>query len=86
MTVHVASRTDGSDVSTVRLPVHVIPLGISFEDLPGAVISAETAARLGVPAGQSQRYILRLGHPVTDAEEARRASRRSLRSTPTRGP
>jgi putative ABC transport system permease protein len=74
MTVHVASRTDGSDVSTVRLPVHVIPLGISFEDLPGAVISAETAARLGVPAGQSQRYILRLGHPVTEADAARVAA------------
>lgn len=74
MTVHVASRTDGSDVSAVRLPVHVIPLGISFEDFPGAVISAETAARLGVPAGQSQRYILRLDHPVTDADAARVAA------------
>lgn len=70
MTVHVASRTDGSDVSTVRLPVHVVPLGISFEDLPGAVISADTAARLGVPAGQAQRYLLRLGHPVTDEDAA----------------
>ncbi|MGH9442089.1 MAG: FtsX-like permease family protein, partial [Thermoanaerobaculia bacterium] len=74
MTVHVASRTDGSDVSTVRLPVHVVPLGISFEDLPGAVISAETAARLGVPAGQAQRYLLRLGHPGTDADAARVAA------------
>src|SRR4029077_20900280 len=70
MTVHVASNTDGSDISTARLPCRVIPLGISFEDLPGAVISAETAARLGVPAGQSQRYVFRLGHPVTDADAA----------------
>jgi putative ABC transport system permease protein len=74
MTVHVASRTDGSDVSTVRLPVHVIALGISFEDLPGAVISAQTAARLGVPAGQSERYVLRLGHPVTEEDAARVAA------------
>jgi putative ABC transport system permease protein len=74
VTVHVASTSDGSDVSKVRLPVHVISLGISFEDLPGAVISAGTAARLGVPAGQSQRYILRLGHPVTDADAARVAA------------
>lgn len=74
MTVHVASTSDGSEVSKVRLPVHVIPLGISFEDLPGAVISAETAARLGVPAGQSQRYVFRLGHPVTETDAARVAA------------
>lgn len=73
-TVHVASTTDGTDVSKARLPVHVVQLGISFEDLPGAVISAETAARLGVPAGQSQRYVFRLGHPVTEAEAARVAA------------
>jgi putative ABC transport system permease protein len=74
MTAHVASSTDGSEVSRLRLPVQVIPLGISFEDLPGAVISAETAARLGVPAGQSQRYVLRLGHPVTEEDAARVAA------------
>jgi putative ABC transport system permease protein len=74
MTVHVASTTDGSAVSKLRLPVHVVPLGISFEDLPGAMISAETAARLGVPAGQAQRYLLRLGHPVTDEDAARVAA------------
>jgi putative ABC transport system permease protein len=74
VTVHVASTSDGSEVSKVRLPVHVILLGISFEDLPGAVISAETAARLEVPAGQSQRYILRLGHPVTEEDAARAAA------------
>jgi putative ABC transport system permease protein len=74
VTVHVASTSDGSEVSKIRLPVHVIPLGMSFEDLPGAVISAETAARLGVPAGQSQRYILRLGHPVTEEDAARAAA------------
>ena len=73
-TVHVASTTDGTDVSKLRLPIHVVALGISFEDLPGAVISAETAARLGVPAGQSKRYILRLSHPVTEAEAARVAA------------
>ncbi len=74
MTLHVASTSDGSEVSRLRLPVHVISLGISFEDLPGAVISADTAARLGVPAGQSQRYVLRLGHPVTEADAARVAA------------
>jgi putative ABC transport system permease protein len=73
MTAHVASSIDGSEVSTLTLPVQVIALGISFEDLPGAVISPETAARLGVPVGQSQRYILRLGHAAT-AEDASRAA------------
>ena len=73
-TVHVASTTDGTDVSKVSLPVHVVQLAISFEDLPGAVISAETAARLGVPAGRSQRYVFRLGHPVTEGEAARVAA------------
>ncbi|HEY8829465.1 MAG TPA: FtsX-like permease family protein, partial [Candidatus Limnocylindria bacterium] len=74
VTAHVANATDGSEVSSLRLPVHVIALGISFEDLPGAVIAAQTAARLGVPVGQSQRYILRLGHPVTEEDAARAAA------------
>ena len=34
------------------------------------MISAQTAVRLGVPAGQSQRYILWLGHPGPDADAA----------------
>ena len=43
-------------------------------DLPGAVLSVETATRLGVSAGSSDRYVIRLGHPVTDADLARAAT------------
>jgi putative ABC transport system permease protein len=34
------------------------------------VVSAATASRLGIPTGHSERYILRLGHAVTDNDIA----------------
>jgi putative ABC transport system permease protein len=68
ITLHVESTTDGSTIASPVVPATVVVLGVTGEDLPGAVISAATASRLGIPTGHSERYLLRLGHPVTDAD------------------
>jgi putative ABC transport system permease protein len=70
VTVHIDNATDGSSIASPDVPATVVVLGVIGEDLPGAVISAATASRLGIPAGHSERYILRLGHAVTDADIA----------------
>jgi len=69
VTVHI-DPTDGSTGSKEVVPARVVALGVTGVDLPGAVIPLATAERLGIPAGQSQRYVLCLGHPVSDAELA----------------
>ena len=82
VTVHVMDN-QGAEVDSVTLPARVVVIGIDphaglaqmeLGDLPGAVLSATTATRLGVSAGQSDRYVIRLGHPVTDADLARAAA------------
>jgi len=69
VTIHIQT-TDGSKIANVVAPARVVALGVTAEDLPGAVISLATAARLEISAGHGDRYILRLGHPVTDGEIA----------------
>jgi len=73
VTVHVMDN-QGAEVDSVTLPARVVVTGIGAGDLPGAVLSATTATRLGVSAGLSDRYVIRLGHPVTDADLARAAA------------
>ncbi len=73
VTVHVMDN-QGAEVDSLTLPARVAVIGIGAGDLPGAVLSAETATRLGVSAGSSDRYVIRLGHPVTDADLARAAT------------
>ncbi|HEX7400424.1 MAG TPA: FtsX-like permease family protein, partial [Candidatus Limnocylindrales bacterium] len=73
VTVHVMDN-QGAEVDSVTLPARVVVTGIGAGDLPGAVLSATTATRLGVSAGLSDRYVIRLGHPVTDADLARAAT------------
>lgn len=80
VTLHIESTTDGSTIATPEVPATVVVIGVTGgaasgatflapgEDLPGAVISAATASRLGIPVGHSARFILRLGHAVTDGD------------------
>lgn len=70
VTLHIESATDGSSIASPDVPATVVVLGVMGEELPGAVISAATASRLGIPVGHSERYILRLGHAVTDGDIA----------------
>ena len=60
---------DGNrDEPGVELSTHVIVTGVSGGDLPSAVISEATAKRLGLVAGIPYRYVIRVSHPVTDAD------------------
>lgn len=62
----------GTRVSTAGLPVHVVATGLATVALPQAVVSAETARRLGlgVPT-RNTRYVVRLSRDVTDADLAK---------------
>lgn len=73
VTVHVVD-SQGAEVDSLTLPARVVVTGIGAVVLPGAVVSAKTATRLGVSAGSSFGYVIRLGHPVTDADLARAAA------------
>jgi putative ABC transport system permease protein len=66
VTIHITNTADNSTTSHL-VPARIVVLGTS-SDLPGAIIPAGLATKLGVPTGHANRYVLRLGHPVTDAE------------------
>lgn len=77
---HVAlqlTQTDGSVLESLDVPARDVAVGLVMGDLPGAVVSAETAARLDVVPSAAQanpapdRYLIRLDHPVTDDDQAR---------------
>lgn len=70
VTLHIESTTDGSTIANQDVSASVVVLGVTGEDLPGAVISPETASRFGIPVGHSERYILRLGNAVSDGDIA----------------
>jgi putative ABC transport system permease protein len=72
-TIHVQD-SQGAEVDPVTVPARVVVTGVDSIDLPGAVISAATAARVGVPAGTSNRYVIRLDHAVTDDDLSRAAA------------
>jgi putative ABC transport system permease protein len=68
-TLHVEAP-GGGEARSAKVPVQVVQR-ITSGNLPGSVISASVAKGLGVPAGiNDQNYIVRLAHPVTDAEIA----------------
>ena len=68
-TAHVLNA-DGTDADRLVLPARVVALGVAASDLPGAVVSAETARILGATPGTSFRYIIRLPRIVTDEDLA----------------
>lgn len=57
-----------SDQAAVELAARVIVTGVSGGNLPDALISQATATRLGLAAGLPYRYVIRVGHTVTDAD------------------
>ncbi len=70
-TIHVLDG-QGAAITREVVPARLVATGIDSGDLPGAVISAATAARLGVPTPAANgRFLIRLGHPVTDTDLAR---------------
>ena len=73
VTIHVVDA-QGATVGTLDAPARVVVTGIVYGDLPGAVISTRTAARVGLAAGTNDRFVIRLGHPVTDADLASAAA------------
>jgi putative ABC transport system permease protein len=64
----------GTEIDRLVTPARAVATGIDSVDLPGAVISPATAARLGVPPGVNQRYLIRLGHPVSESDLTRAAA------------
>lgn len=71
-TLHV--EEPGGEARTAKVPVVVVQR-ITSGNLPGGVISASVAQSLKIPAGMNdQNYIVRLAHPVTDAEVAKAAT------------
>jgi putative ABC transport system permease protein len=66
-TVHIQAD-DGTPLRTALVPAIVVQR-IATGNLPGAVVSASVAERLGIAAGHNeQNYIVRLAHAGTDAE------------------
>jgi putative ABC transport system permease protein len=69
-TLHVVGP-DGTELERSVVPARVV-VTVGAGDLPGAVLPAQVVTRFGIQPGQSAyRYVIRLGHPVTDAEMAR---------------
>lgn len=62
-------------IKSVALPARVVITGIGERHyLPDALISQELAARLGLEEGDTNRYLLRLNHPVGEADLAQAAA------------
>lgn len=74
-TIHVMRRFTGDELDRLVVPARVVATGLSADELPGALVSPATVARLGFTAGQSDaaptdRFLIRLNHPVTDGDLA----------------
>jgi putative ABC transport system permease protein len=68
-TIHIEA-SGGAPARTALVPAVVVQR-VATGNLPGAVLPASVAERLGIPAGvNDQNYIVRLAHPATDAELA----------------
>jgi putative ABC transport system permease protein len=66
--VHI--QADGAPLRTALVPAVVVQR-IATGNLPGAVLPASVAQRLGIAAGHNeQNYIVRLAHPATNAESS----------------
>jgi putative ABC transport system permease protein len=70
VTLHVVGP-DGADLEQGVIPARMV-VTVGAGDLPGAVLPAAVATRFGIPAGKNAaRFVIRLAHPVTDAEMGR---------------
>ncbi|MEA2548428.1 MAG: putative transport system permease protein, partial [Chloroflexota bacterium] len=78
-TIHVVDA-QGVEIGRLVVPARLIATGIDTVDLPGAVISATTAARVGITPGALQRFLIRLGHPIGEADLSRAAAITTSRS------
>jgi putative ABC transport system permease protein len=68
-TIHIVGP-DGTPLRTAVVPAVAVQR-VTTGNLPGAVLPASVAERLGIPAGvNDQNYIVRLAHPATDVELA----------------
>jgi putative ABC transport system permease protein len=66
---------DGTGERTIgELPARVLVTSLEEGMLPTAIVSPATADRIGLVNGTSERYLLRLDHPVTDDDLARAAA------------
>jgi len=54
-----------------EVPYRVLAAEVPNGSVPGAIMSRETAQRLGIVAEQETQYLIRLSHAVTDQEMAR---------------
>jgi putative ABC transport system permease protein len=75
-TVHIVSKAAFEDLDRVVLPASVFVTGLFSDELPRALLSAATFERLGLTPGHSDsapsdRYIIRLGRPVTEDDLAK---------------
>jgi putative ABC transport system permease protein len=61
----------GTVVSTTDLPARVVATGLTTVGLPQAVVSADTARRLGLGIPANGRYLVRLARDVTEADLAK---------------
>ena len=59
---------DGDAVRRVHLPATVIATGVSSGVLPGALVSEAVADELGLEQIDAQAFVVRLDHPVTQAD------------------
>jgi putative ABC transport system permease protein len=70
VTLHVVGP-DGSELQRGVIPARMV-VTVGAGDLPGAVLPAAVATRFNIPAGKNAaRFVIRLAHPVTDAEMGR---------------
>ncbi len=53
------------------LPTRTVATGAFYSSLPGAVISPETAGRLGLQTVPAYSYLIRLPHPLTEQDRQR---------------
>src|SRR5665811_508761 len=78
-TIHIVARSDGSTLDRVVLPARVFATGLQPDELPGALVSTATLGKLGLTRGPSDavpsdRYLIRLAHPVSTDDLAKAGS------------
>ncbi|PZR64414.1 MAG: hypothetical protein DLM71_02425 [Chloroflexi bacterium] len=61
----------GTVMDTTGLRARVVATGLATVGLPQAVVSADTARRLGLGVPENHRYLVRLSRDVTDADLAK---------------
>lgn len=69
-TIVVHGGSTGGELQSATLPAMTVGAGLDGGGRSDAVISAATAQRLGLAAGQASTYLIRLSRPVVDADVA----------------